>query len=73
MSSLTKSTNTTIRIAGERKQLLDAFVVAIVNRLHQPVKSSEVVHFILDTHLNPSLIEQFVQYYEGKMKNKEKK
>lgn len=56
--------STTFRLAGERKLMAEAVAVAISNKIKKPVKTSEVVHFVIDKYLTPAIAEQFVREYQ---------
>jgi RNA 3'-terminal phosphate cyclase len=62
--------STTVRIGGERKLIAEAVAVSVATKLKKPVKTSEIVHFVLDKHLTPEITDQFVEEYRKKEKEK---
>ncbi|WP_439295211.1 hypothetical protein [Lonepinella sp. BR2882] len=52
---------TTLRIAGSKKATVEAMALEIGKKCKRVVKISEVLNFILDEHLKPSVVDQFVE------------
>lgn len=52
---------TTFRVAGTRKTMAEYLAVAIAQECGRPIKVSDVLNFVLDKYLTPSIVEEFVE------------
>ncbi|HHF6641914.1 TPA: hypothetical protein ACPP64_001498 [Haemophilus influenzae] len=52
-----------LRISSSRLALAQPLALEIGHRCGKVIRVSEVLNFILDKHLNPSVIDEFVSNY----------
>jgi len=63
-----KRNDTTVAIAGRRKERLNDAVVKLVMARKESVKMSEIVHFLIDTYLDEAVRDMLA---EEKMRKRE--
>lgn len=68
--SMGKRNDTTVAIAGRRKERLNDAVVKLVMARKESVKMSEIVHFLIDTYLDEAMKDMLA---EEKMRQREDK
>lgn len=67
-ANMGKRNDTTVAIAGRRKERLNDAVVKLVMARKESVKISEIVHFLIDTYLDEAVKDMLA---EEKMRQRE--
>lgn len=53
--------STSLRISGGRKAIAESLALEISVQCGKVIKVSEVLNFILDKHLNPTVVDDFIE------------
>lgn len=54
------------RLTAQRRRVADGLAVEIANAVGRPTKRSDVINFILDKYLSPSIIKEYAQADQDK-------
>ncbi|MGX2951584.1 hypothetical protein ACWIUA_11925 [Ursidibacter sp. B-7004-1] len=58
---MTTNGSTSLRVSGARKAIAESLALEISIQCGKVIKVSEILNFILDKHLNPTVVDDFIE------------
>ena len=53
--------STSLRVSGEKKAVAESIALEISNKCGKIIKVSEVLNFVLDENLKPTIVDDFLE------------